>query len=69
MYSCSIDINRQTKTIRSEKRRCRYIFSVTCLKKKIFVTHLGESWIHHLCLGLNIFFFTKYDKECTSGTQ
>lgn len=22
MYSCSIDISRQTKTIRSEKRRC-----------------------------------------------
>ena len=35
---------------------------------EIHETRQGESWTHHLCLGLTIFLLQKNNKECTSGT-
>jgi hypothetical protein len=67
MYSCSIDINRQTKTIRSEKRRCRYIFSVTCLKNCKDICN-SSRWVldSSFVFGTQHFFFYKI---CKSGQQ
>ena len=39
---------------------------MTRLHTQIFVTHLGEFWTRHICLGFTIF-CTKNNKECTTG--
>jgi hypothetical protein len=42
--------------------------SIMWMSAEIFVTCLDESWTHHFCLRLANLFFTKNNKEFTSGT-